>query len=80
MFLDFIDNSRVDKSTEIWLDAIEDRLDYEQWFCGHYHTNKTIDRLRFLYEVFFELKSLSSTITACAYIERKRCRYEDRGT
>ena len=34
MFLDFIDDSRVDKSTEIWLDAIEDRLDYEQWFCG----------------------------------------------
>jgi len=56
MFLDFIDDSRVDKSTEIWLDAIEDRLDYEQWFCGHYHTNKTIDRLRFLYEDFFELK------------------------
>jgi len=56
MFLDFIDDSKVDKSTEIWLDAIEDRLNYEQWFCGHYHTNKTIDRLRFLYEDFFELK------------------------
>ena len=56
MFLDFIDDSRVDKSTEIWLDAIEGRLDYGQWFCGHYHTNKTIDKIRFLYEDFCELK------------------------
>jgi len=56
MFLDFIDDSRVDKSTEIWLDAIENRLDYEQWFCGHYHTNKSIDRLRFLYNEFYELR------------------------
>jgi len=56
MFLSFIDDSKVDKSTEIWLDTIEDRLDYDQWFCGHYHTNKTIDKLRFLYGDFFELK------------------------
>ena len=56
MFLSFIDDSKVDKSTEIWLDTIEDRLDYDQWFCGHYHTNKSIDKLRFLYEDFFELK------------------------
>ena len=56
VFLDFIDGSTVDKSTEIWLDAIEDRLDYELWFCGHYHTNKTVDRMRFLFNDFFELE------------------------
>ena len=56
MFLDFIDDSKVDKSTEIWLDTIEDKLDYKEWYCGHYHTNKKIDKIRFLYNDFYELK------------------------
>jgi len=56
MFLDFIDDSKVDKTTEIWLDTIEDRLVYDQWYCGHYHTNKTIDKIRFLYHDFYEFK------------------------
>ena len=56
MFLDFIDDSKVDKTTEIWLDSIENRLQYNQWFCGHYHTNKVVDKVRFLYNNFYELK------------------------
>ena len=56
VFLSFIDDSKVDKSTEIWLDMIEDKLDYDQWYCGHYHTDKHIDKLRFLYKDFVELK------------------------
>ncbi|MCL2628967.1 MAG: metallophosphoesterase [Oscillospiraceae bacterium] len=56
MFLDFIDDSKVDKSTETWLGTIEDRLDYKEWYCGHYHTNKSIDKIRFLYNDFYELK------------------------
>lgn len=49
-FLGGLDQSRVDKSTEDWLDEIEDRLRYKRWYCGHYHIEKSIDRLRFLYE------------------------------
>jgi 3-oxoacid CoA-transferase subunit A len=56
MFLNFIDDSKVDKKTEIWLDSIENKLDYNQWYCGHYHTNKTIDKIKFLYNEFFEFK------------------------
>lgn len=44
-----IDQSRVDKSTEDWLDSIEDRLDYQRWYCGHWHINKHIDRMHFLF-------------------------------
>jgi 3-oxoacid CoA-transferase subunit A len=55
VFLPGIDQSSVDKSTELWLDTIEDRLDYDQWYCGHYHTNKTIDKTRFLFEDYLEL-------------------------
>ena len=50
VFLPGIDQSRVDKSTENWLDGIEDRLTYERWFAGHYHTEKRVDRLTLLFE------------------------------
>ena len=56
VFLRYIDDSKVDKSTEIWLDNIEDRLDYRKWFCGHYHTDKTIDKLRLLYKGLLEFR------------------------
>lgn len=55
MFLDFIDQSSVDNSTEDWLDEVENSLDYEKWFCGHWHTNKKIDKMHFLFESFEEL-------------------------
>ena len=50
MFLKGLDQSSVDKSTEEWLGRIEKNLTYRRWYCGHYHTEKKIDRMRFLYE------------------------------
>lgn len=47
-FLPGIDQRRVDTSTEDWLDIIEESISYEAWFCGHWHTNKRIDKLHFL--------------------------------
>ncbi len=44
-----IDQSAVDKSTEEWLDSIEDKLDYQRWYCGHWHINKHIDKMDFLF-------------------------------
>jgi 3-oxoacid CoA-transferase subunit A len=48
-FIQGIDQSGIDKTTEIWLGGIESRLNYSLWYCGHYHFNKVIDRMRFLY-------------------------------
>jgi len=48
-FLPMIDQSTVDNSTEQWLDKVEDDLDYKAWYCGHWHTNKRIDKMHFLY-------------------------------
>ena len=50
VFLSCIDQSKVDKSTEQWLDKIEDRVEYKKWYCGHYHTNKKIDKVSILFE------------------------------
>lgn len=52
VFLPGIDQSKVDKSTEEWLDSIEKRLAYQKWYCGHYHTEKKISRLQIMYNDF----------------------------
>ena len=49
-FLPMIDQDSVDDSTERWLDDIENRVDYTAWFCGHWHIDKRIDRVHFLYK------------------------------
>ena len=50
VFLPGIDQGSVDKRTEKWLDKIEDETVYRRWYCGHYHTEKKTDRLRFLFQ------------------------------
>ena len=56
VFIPGVDQSKVDKSTEAWLDQIEDRLQYKHWYAGHYHTEKEIDRLTLLFESIREFK------------------------
>jgi len=55
MFVGGVNQAGVDKSTEQWLDSIEDRLQYNRWYCGHYHTDKTVDKLRFMFNDFIEM-------------------------
>jgi 3-oxoacid CoA-transferase subunit A len=55
VFLTMIDQSTVDNSTEKWLDNIEDRLTYNKWYCGHFHTSKIIDKLQFMFNDFMVL-------------------------
>ena len=50
MFMAGVEQSKVDKSTEEWLDGIEDRLDYGEWYCGYYHTEKKVDRVEIMFE------------------------------
>lgn len=54
VFLPFVDQDKVDKSTEDWLNMIENKLQYKKWYCGHYHTIKKVDRLQFMFEDFDE--------------------------
>ena len=56
VFLSFIDQSDVDNSTEEWLDKIENTTAYKKWYCGHYHTNKKIDKMIFLFKDIIEFK------------------------
>ena len=38
----------IDRSTEIWLGELEKKLDYNIWFCGHYHIDKQLDKIHML--------------------------------
>ena len=44
-----LDQKTVDATTEEWLDQIEERLEYRKWYCGHWHINKRIDKMEFLF-------------------------------
>jgi len=46
--------TKVDISTEKWLDKIEDKLEFSNWYCGHMHVEKEIGKMRFMYEDFAE--------------------------
>lgn len=54
-FLPGVNQLFVDRSTEEWLDTIEKKLTYQIWYCGHYHINKDIDKLVFLFDEIREL-------------------------
>ncbi len=56
MFLEGVDQSTVDNSTEYFLDEIEETIDYNLWYCGHYHTDKAIDKLIFMFHNIEEFK------------------------
>lgn len=49
MLLPVIDQSTVDDTMEHWLDTVEEDIPYKKWYCGHWHTDRTVDKLRFMY-------------------------------
>lgn len=49
-FLAGFDQTKVDKSTEEWLQTIENRLEYRKWYCGHYHVERDFGHLRIMFK------------------------------
>lgn len=59
LFLRGIDQSKVDKSMETWLDTLKEEIDYDVWLFGHYHADR-IERQGV--EMFFtEMEDLEAT-------------------
>lgn len=46
----------VDNSIEYFLDEIEKVTDYNLWYCGHYHTDKKVDKIIFMFHKIEEFK------------------------
>ena len=47
-FVPGIQQDGVDTSMEEFLEEIERKTDYREWYCGHWHVDKTVDRIHFL--------------------------------
>ena len=56
VFLENDNQLDIDKSTEEFLDEIENNTKYQKWYCGHYHTDKQVDKIRFMMNDIEELK------------------------
>lgn len=56
MFLEGVDQSTVDNTTEYFLDEIENTTYYNKWYYGHYHTDKDIDKIKFMFNKIEEFK------------------------
>lgn len=54
--LSSIDQSTVDETMEKWFDGIEDNLEYRTWFCGHWHIDRSVNKMRFMYDDIIELR------------------------
>ena len=44
-----------DRTMERWMDKLEETVRYDKWFCGHYHIDKSIDKVKFMYHDIVEL-------------------------
>ncbi len=52
-----INQALVDQSTEFFLDTLEELIDYQKWYCGHFHIIKEIDKVEFMY---YKVKKLGT--------------------
>lgn len=50
MFIRGVDQSTVDNTMEDVLEIIYSTLNFKRWYCGHYHTDKDVDNVHFLFE------------------------------
>lgn len=56
LFLKFIDQSQVDKSMEIFLQKVYDKVRFKKWYFGHYHDNKDFENgLSILFNSIIEI-------------------------
>lgn len=55
LYLSYVDQTTVDRSTEEWLQKIEDSLKYKKWYFGHFHGKYKKDKLQCLYKSIIPL-------------------------
>lgn len=55
MFLKCIDQSKVDKSTERFLQDIADKIDFDSWYFGHFHGVLDNGKYHMLFENYVEV-------------------------
>ncbi len=57
-FLPGLDQSKVDTSTEEWLETLYRKLNCKTWYAGHYHVTDSMGRVQLLFQDYDELAQL----------------------
>lgn len=58
LFLKFVDQTKVDKTMEIFLEKIKNKVNFKKWFFGHYHDDAILnDKFRIMLNDIIELDS-----------------------
>ena len=39
----------VDRSTERWLEVLKEKVTFTEWYCGHYHVDKTLGKVHMVH-------------------------------
>lgn len=55
-FMEGVDQSKVDKTMENWLESIKKRLTFEKWYAGHYHCD--VVKCSNINIMYYEVKEL----------------------
>jgi len=56
LFLNCIDQSKVDSSMEEWLQGIANKLKFKKWYFGHFHGDWIIDNYEMLFTTIKEIE------------------------
>lgn len=63
LFLPMIDQSKVDESTEFWLEKVKHSVDYNIWLAGHFHDDRKLgDNAFMLYENIIDITEIKEII------------------
>lgn len=55
VMLHWVKQDTVDKTLELLFDRFDDMFDYKNWYCGHWHIDKTVDKIHFLFRDIIEV-------------------------
>ena len=57
-FLPFTNQSTVDRSMEEFLEKVKQQIEFERWYCGHWHIDKNVDKMSFMFNSVAQLGGL----------------------
>ena len=56
LFINNIDQSKVDKSMELFLEEVKNKITFNKWYFGHFHADRCInDKAKMLFDSFEEI-------------------------
>lgn len=53
-----LDYEKINDPTSVMLNQFKETTNFKHWYCGHFHTNQSIDKFTVLYEKITNIKEL----------------------